>query len=248
MRKEEIMTEAADAELFPFEHPLHFKVSNLRVISDLNLDGEEGQQEALMDMRVLGAAKLDPRYLALKDGAYLTNELSLSIDSDDYSTIVQSNREIRDKHGEPPRTWIATDTLATAASITHVEREVSELGTVLWDENWHISVTISHDALAGVIESIRLDKANQMTLSLQLKHLRTDESPELTAFWQRDPACLFMEEVSPYGHVCRLNLLHRPEAPVEMQSELPAEGMPKRRYFAAGLIVLLLIGYALISR
>ena len=241
------MTEAADDELHPFEAPLHFEVSNLRIISDLNLDGEEGQQEALMDMRVLGTAKLDPRYLALKDGAYLTNELSLSIDSDDYSAIVQSNREIRDKYGEPPRSWIATDTLATAASIQHIEKDVSEVVGVLWDENWNISVTISHDALAGVIGSIRKDKANLMTLSLQLKHLRTDESPEPTAFWQRDPACLFLEKVRPYGYVCRMNLFRRPEAPAELQSELPAKGIQKRRYFVVGLIILLLIGSALIA-
>ena len=170
------MTEAADGELLPFEDPLNFEVSNLRIISDLNLDGEKGQQEALMAMRVMGTAKLDPSYLALKDGISLTNELSLCIDSDDYSAIVESNREIREKHGEPPRSWTATDTLATVAGIQHVEEQVSEMTGILCEETWQIWVTISHDALNGVIESIRQDKANMMTLCLMLKHIRTDEA------------------------------------------------------------------------
>ena len=237
------MTETYDSnELHPFEYPLHFKVSDLRVVSELNLDGEEGQQEAPVDRRILGAAKLDPRYVAMIDGAHQTTEFLLSIDSDDYSSIVQRNRELRAKFGDLPRDFHTEDQLATIAGISHIEREVSEVG-VLWDTSWSLSVTVSHGALAGFVEAIRHDKANKMHLSLQLKNLLTDENPEPTPFWQREPAHLFMKETRPWGDVSNLALVHEAEPPRADPAESP-QRLSLGRKVLRGLLTL--AGWAII--
>lgn len=210
---EQLMTETYNtSELHPFEYPLHFEVNDLRVVSELNLDGEEGQQEAPIDRRILGKARLDPRYVAMIHGEYLTNEFSLSIESDDYSSIVQHSRELRAKFGDPPRDFQTKDQLATIAGISHIEREVSEVG-ILWDTNWSLSVTVSHGALEEFLQAIRHDRANKIHLSVQLNNLLTDESLEPTPFWQREPAHLFMKEAGPWGYVSNLVLVHEAEPP-----------------------------------
>jgi len=237
------MTETYDSnELHPFEYPLHFAVNDLRVVSELNLDGEEGQQEALVDRRILGTARLDPRYVAMIDGEHLTNEFSLSIKSDDYSSIVQHNRELRAKFGDLPRDFYTEDQLATIAGISHIEREVSEVG-VLWDTSWSLSVTVSHGALAGFVEAIRQDRANKMHLSLQLSNLLTDENPEPTPFWQREPAHLFMKETRPWGYVSSLAVVHEAEPPPADPAESP-QRLPLGRRILRGLLAL--AGWAII--
>ena len=42
-----LMTDDAEnITLFPFEYPVHFVVTDLRITSQLDLDGEAGEQEA----------------------------------------------------------------------------------------------------------------------------------------------------------------------------------------------------------
>ena len=236
------MTETYDSnELHPLEHPLHFKVSDLRVISELNLDGEEGQQEAPVDRRILGTARLDPRYVAMIDGEHLTNEFSLSIESDDYQSIVMHNRELRATFPDLPRDFHTKDKLATSAAILHTEREISEVG-VLWDTSWSLFVTVSHAALASFVEAIRQDRANVMHLSMQLKNLRTNEKPG-TLSWEKGPEYLYMEESRPWGYVSNLALTHEAEPPRADPAESP-QRLSLGRKILRGLLTL--AGWAII--
>lgn len=231
-----------NAQLHRFEHPLHFEVSDLRVVSELYLGGEEGQQEAPIDRRILGTAKLDPEYVAIKDGPHQTNEFLLEIKSQEYSSLVQQSRELRTKFGAPPDDISTEDKLATIASMYHIEREVSEVG-VLWDTSWSLSVTVSHVAFEGFVDAMRRDRANKMYLSLQLSNLLTDESPEPTPFWQRAPAHLIMKETRPWGYVSLLALVHEAELPPVDPADLPKGTSFGRRIFRG---LLSLGGWAII--
>jgi len=246
------MTETTDnADLSPFEYPLHFEVTDLLVVSELDLDGDAGKQEAPVERRILGTAKLDPRYVAMIDGAHLTNEFSLSIESEDYSSIVQRNREMRAKFGDLPRDFHTEDQLATIAGISHIEREVSEVG-ILWDTNWSLSVTVSHGALEEFLQAIRHDRANKIHLSVQLNNLLTDESPEPKPFWQREPAHLFMKETRPSGYVSSLAVVHEAEPPPADPAESPQRLSLGRRILRgllalAGWAIIISVGFYIIG-
>ena len=154
------------------------------------------------------------------DGSALTTELSLAIESEKYSAIVARNRELREQLGDDfPRDFHTHDTLATGATISHVEREVSEVG-VLWEENWTLNLTISHNVLESLIDAIRYEGANTMALSVQFKNLLTDQNPEeFKFFFHRKPDHLHLEKVSPWGYVTHLQFSHQPTPITQHQLE-----------------------------
>ena len=212
-----------DAEkitLFPFEYPVHFVVTDLRITSELDLDGEAGEQEAPICKIVVGTARLEDRYAAMVDGSALTTELSLAVVSEEYSAIVARNRELREQVGDDfPQDFHTNDTLATIASISHIEKEVSEVG-VLWEENWALRLTVSHNVLESLIDAIRHEGANIMALSVQFKNLRTDEDhKEFKFFFDRKLEYLHLEEDQPWGYVTHLQFSNRPAPVVQHQSE-----------------------------
>ena len=212
--------DAENITLFPFEHPVHFTVRDLRITSELDLSGEAGEREAPICKMVAGTAKLDDRHGAMVDGSAVTTELSLAIESDEYTSIVALNRELRDQFGDDfPRDFHTNDTLATGATISHVEREVSEVG-VLWEEKWTLYLKISHSVLESLIDAIRYEGVNTMALSVQFKNLLTDQNhEEFKFFFDRKPDHLHLEKVSPWGYVTHLSFSHQPTPITQHQFE-----------------------------
>ena len=173
--------DAENITLFPFEHPVHFAVRDLRITSELDLSGEAGEREAPICKMVAGTAKLDDRHGAMVDGSAVTTELSLAIESDEYTSIVALNRELRDQFGDDfPRDFHTNDTLATGATFL-TSRERSQR-SVSYGKKMDAYLKISIAFLKASLTRFDMKVSTPRLLACSLKSPNRSESRRIKFF------------------------------------------------------------------